>query len=219
MMLSNPVMHFSTIIINHCSISGINIIGVRIDLMHLEVKRFSPDLRSDFFRLHSEENGCGWCFCTAWWVPTWDGWSERTTEQNREFRENLLESGEYDGYILYENEHPIGWCQAGPHNRLKKLVKQFSLDERDDVWAITCFLISPQFRNRGMAYTLLEGVLKNIKTRGAKKVLAFPKVGQGLDELSLWNGPLSMYIRAGFFVSQDDPHRPVLMMNLKNNSE
>jgi predicted GNAT family acetyltransferase len=102
---------------------------------------------------------------------------------------------------------------------LKKLVQQFSLDEGEQVWAITCFLIPPQFRNKGMAYTLLEGILKDVKTRGAKKVLAFPKVGQGLDDLALWNGPLSMYIRAGFIVSQDDNQRPVLVMNLEDSAD
>lgn len=80
--------------------------------MGTRVKRVDESLRSDFFHVHSEKYGCGWCFCVAWWVPTWEGWSERTREQNRELRETLLESGEYDGYILYGDEHPIGWCQV-----------------------------------------------------------------------------------------------------------
>lgn len=185
--------------------------------MSVLIKRFDESLRSDFYRVHSEEHGCGWCFCVAWWVPTWEGWSDRSTEQNLDLRESLLLEGEYDGYMLYEFEQPIGWCQVGPHKRLKKLVEQFSLNDRDDVWAITCFLISPQFRNRGIASSLLDGVLKDIKSRGAKKVLAFPKNGRDLDDLELWNGPLSMYIRAGFTIWKDDPVRPVLMMNLENN--
>ncbi|MCK5645544.1 MAG: GNAT family N-acetyltransferase [Anaerolineales bacterium] len=187
--------------------------------MSLNVKRFDESLRSDFFHVHSEKLGCGWCFCVAWWVPSWEGWSERTAEENRKLREVLLESGEYDGYILYDDEQPIGWCQVGTHKRLNKLVSQFSLDHGEDVWAITCFLIAPSYRRRGMANALLEGVLQDLETRGVRTVLAFPKVDPNLDELALWNGPLSLFLRAGFTRFRDDPHRPIFMMDLGKPSD
>lgn len=182
--------------------------------MQVEVRRFSPDLRSDFFRLHSEEHGCGWCFCTAWWVPTWDGWSDRSAEENKRLREKLLDQGEYDAYLLYSEDQPIGWCQVGLHERLEKLVKQFSLPPTDSVWAITCFLIVPHYRRQGMASHLLAKIVEDLKIRGAKSVLAFPKAGLSIDQLDMWNGPLAMYLDAGFSIWKDDPSRPILQMVL-----
>ena len=80
--------------------------------MRKEVRRFEAALHEDFYRLHSEANEAGWCFCVAWWVQTWAGWSDRGAEQNRQLREALCDQGEYDGYLLYADGAPAGWCQA-----------------------------------------------------------------------------------------------------------
>ena len=108
--------------------------------MKREVRRLTAELVDDFFRLHSEENGCGWCCCVAWWVPTWEGWGDRSANENRALREKLFKQGEYDGYLLYVDDEPVGWCQVGPRDRLEKLVGQFSLAPDPSAWAITCFL-------------------------------------------------------------------------------
>jgi GNAT superfamily N-acetyltransferase len=184
----------------------------------LQAKRFNPALREDFFRLHSEENGCGWCFCAAWWVPTWEGWSDRIVEENRELRNELLEQGHYDGYLLYSEDQPIGWCQVGKTGRLEKLVEQFSLFEVKEAWAISCFLIAPQFRGQGMASFMLKEIIEDLQGRGAESVLAFPKAETGLDQLDMWNGPLAMYLEAGFSIWKEDPIRPVLLLDLINDS-
>ena len=89
--------------------------------MKIEVLPFDASRREDFFAVHSEINDCGWCSCVAWWVPTWDGWGNRTASENRELRESLCERGEYDGYLLYLDGAPVGWCQVGPRDRLEKL--------------------------------------------------------------------------------------------------
>ena len=51
------------------------------------IHRFDPGRRADFFRLHSEVNEAGWCFCAAWWVESWEGFGERPAEANRALRE------------------------------------------------------------------------------------------------------------------------------------
>ncbi len=180
--------------------------------MHRQVHRFDPSHRADFFRLHSEANGCGWCFCVAWWAPTWDGWGERTTEENRALRKLLLDRGEYDGYLMYVNDAPVGWCQVGPRDRLDKLVRQFDLAPDPDIWAVTCFQIAPAYRRQGLAALMLQEVLRDLRERGVRRVEAFPKRGESLDAADLWNGPESMFRAAGFRVIRDDPQRPVLAL-------
>ncbi len=183
--------------------------------MPIAIHRFDPARRADFFRLHSAAHEAGWCFCAAWWVETWEGFGERRAEQNRAVREALLDRGEYDGYLLYVDGDPAGWCQAGPRDRLIKLARQFDLAPDPAVWAITCFLIAPARRGRGLAAALLDGVLADLRGRGVRRVEAFPKRGEGLAADDLWTGPESLFRRAGFAVARDDPARPVLALDLE----
>jgi len=179
-----------------------------------EAKRFKKDLVKDFYHLHSHKNRTDWCYCAAWWVDSWDGWSDRTAEENRKLREELLASGEYDGYLLYLDQDPVGWCQVGRRDRLKKLTRQFDLDPDPGTWAITCFLIAPEKRRAGLAQDFLGLVLADLLSRSVKRVEAFPRRGQGLDEQDLWNGPESMFINAGFSIVRDHPERPLLALEL-----
>ena len=138
-------------------------------------------------------------------MPPWEEWADRTPDQNRALREALLERGEYDGYLLYADGAPVGWCQVGPRDRLAKLVR----------WAITCFLIAPGFRGQGLARALLEAVLADLRRRGdVRRVEAFPRRGAGGDVLALWNGPEALFRATGFSVVKDDPVRPVLALAL-----
>lgn len=178
------------------------------------VRPFEESLRADFFRLHSPDNDAGWCFCVAWWVPTWEGWGDRTADENRALREALCEDGQHDGYLLYVDGEPAGWCQAGPRDRLRKLVRQLDLRPDREVWAISCFLIAPAYRRRGMAAAMLGGVLDDLRRRGIRRVEVFPKRGADLAADDLWNGPEAMFIAAGFVVVRDHPQRPVLALDL-----
>ena len=180
------------------------------DLVALEVHRLTPGRERDFFRLHCAANGCGWCRCAAWWVPTWEGWGERSVEQNETLRRELFARGEHDGYLGYLDGEPVAWCQAGPRDRLRKAVEQFSLEADPDTWAVSCFLVHPAHRRRGLATVLLRSVLADLRERGARRVEVFPKRSEEADELDLWNGPEAMFRGEGFQVVRDDPVRPVL---------
>jgi GNAT superfamily N-acetyltransferase len=182
--------------------------------MPLEVHRFTPDREGDFFRLHASPDA-GWCFCAAWWVPTWEGWGERTAGDNRSLREQLCEAGEHDGYLLYLDGEPVAWCQAGPRDRLEKLMSQFELAPSPGTWAITCFLVAARLRRRGLASELLHQVIADVRRRGVRRVEAFPKRAMSLSEGELWNGPEAMFQRAGFRLVRDDPKRPILALDLE----
>lgn len=178
-------------------------------MTEVEVVRFDEDRRPDFRRLHSDENGAGWCRCVAWWVPTWDGWGDRSAAENAALRESLCDAGEYDGYLAYAAGDPVGWCQAGPRDRLAKLVRQLGLEPDPAAWAITCFLVAPAYRRTGVARTLLQHVLDDLRRRGVPRVEAYPRA-HAEHEGDLWTGPLGLYLAAGFAQVADSPRGPVL---------
>jgi ribosomal protein S18 acetylase RimI-like enzyme len=177
--------------------------------MQLAVAPVDTSRRSDFFRVHREAHGTGWCYCVAWWTPTWEGWGARTAEENRALREQLFDRGEYDGYLLYANGEPVGWCQCGPRDRLTKLCQQFRLAPDPAAWAITCFVIASRLREGGLAHHLLAAVLRDLQSRGVGHVQAFPRRGQGMPPEEVWTGPEALFQKAGFKVERDDPRRPV----------
>jgi ribosomal protein S18 acetylase RimI-like enzyme len=180
----------------------------------LRVVRFDENRREDFRRLHSDANGAGWCRCVAWWVPTWEGWGERSAAENGAFRDSLCDAGHYDGYLAYDSAEPVGWCQAGPRDRLEKLVTQLGLHPDPAVWAITCFLVAPSHRRRGVARALLRHALADLGARGVARVEAYPRAGTGLDEGDLWTGPAGLFVDEGFRHAGDSPRGPVLARDL-----
>ncbi len=179
-------------------------------MTRFQVFRFDERRRDDFRRLHSDENGAGWCRCVAWWVPTWEGWGERTEAENASLRDSLCDAGEYDGYLAYDRLEPVGWCQVGARDRLEKLVLQLGLEPDPATWAITCFLVAPSYRGQGVARTLLRHALDDLRARGVTRIEAHPRAGASLDEGDLWTGPLGLYLGEGFEHAGDSPRGPVL---------
>jgi GNAT superfamily N-acetyltransferase len=175
------------------------------------VSRFGPEHIAAFQALHRI---AGWCFCVAWWVETWDGWGKRTAEDNLAVRERLCRTGIFDGYLALADGKAVGWCQALPRDRLKKIRNQFDLAPAESTWAIGCFYIHPEHRRQGLARHLLRAVLEDLPGRGARRVEAYPRRVPDADAGDLWNGPETLFAEFGFAVLKEDPVRPVLVRDL-----
>jgi GNAT superfamily N-acetyltransferase len=180
----------------------------------IRVERLDASRRADFFRVHAPEHGEGWCCCVAWWTPSWEGWSERSAEENRALREELFDRGEHDGYLLYAEDRPVAWCQVGPRDRLPKLVRRFGLEPDPGAWAVTCFVILPSHRRRGLSRTLLEAVLRDIPSRGAERIEAYPR-RDASDAGDLWTGPERIFLDTGFVEIGRHEGRAILSKSLR----
>ena len=177
--------------------------------------RLRPENATDFFKVHSGQHGTDWCFCAAWWLPNWEGWSGRSAAENRALRDGLLAKGEFDGYLSYKDDEPVGWCQVLQRDKLLKLCEQYRLRPCAARWAITCFLLIPSVRRRGVATQMLCLILKDLKTRGILEVEAFPRRGLALDDaLSRWTGPEEVFRAAGFQEEVHDVLRPIFVKRL-----
>jgi GNAT superfamily N-acetyltransferase len=184
-----------------------------VPVADLRVERFGPDVRDAFLDLHSDGNDAGWCRCVAWWVPTWDGWGERTAEENAALRASLCDGGEYDGLLAFEGDRPVGWCQVGPRDRLAKLVAQLDLEPDPSVWAVTCFVVAPSHRRRGVATALLGAAAGVARTAGASRLEGYPRVAAD-EPGEMWTGPIGLYRSAGFALAREGSPRSVLSLQL-----
>lgn len=179
--------------------------------MNVSIKRISDDTFQDFSELHSGPSA--WCQCVAWWVPTWEGWSGRSPEQNATLRSTLFASGVRDGFLIYVDEALAGWCQTWKRDAFEKIVKLFGLEPDEHAWMIGCLLIKPEFRKQGIAGAALKLIVSELARFGAMRIEAFPK-RQTAEDDELWNGPESTYLKLGFEVAHDDPKRPVLRLSI-----
>ena len=182
--------------------------------MEVVIKRMNQTLIPDFYELHSLANESGWCFCAAWWVKNWPEFSANTANQNRSIREALFQRGEHDGYLAYADGVVAGWIQVGIRGRLEKLVAQYDLREDDGVWAITCMLIAPKYRKRGIARVMIKSVIADLSLHRVKRVMAFPRNKADLEDGEAWTGPLKLYEEMGFQITGGQTEWPIMELKL-----
>lgn len=181
-------------------------------MTRLSIRPFGKETLTDFYAVHSQPNGAGWCFCAAWWLPDWNAWGERSAEQNRAVREAVAADGRSDGYILYLDGRPAGWCQAGARDAFPKLLRAYDLAPDEQAAAVSCFLIPPALRRQGLAAGLLKLVLADLRSRGFSRVQAFPHCGAELADDDVWTGPEALFTAAGFSLLKADVRRPVYQL-------
>jgi GNAT superfamily N-acetyltransferase len=95
----------------------------------------------------------------------------------------------------------VGWCHAAPKSELLTVPG----DRAADVGAIVCFVIAPDQRRQGIATQLLNAALDHLRSRGMKSAEAYPWLGEVEPARWIWAqyvGPLSMYMKAGFEVTE-----------------
>lgn len=172
-----------------------------------------------FFRLHSEEHGGGWCFCVAWYVPTWEGWRDRTAAKNRSLLRKILKQGHYDGYLLFSGDEPMGWCQCLPRSKLPKLESTYALSPEPDVWAMTCFFIRKDARGKGWSHFFINGILEDLTQRGISRVQAFPRRMATFAADDAWTGPEAIFVKAGFIILRPHARNPILEKTLRSSVE
>lgn len=179
------------------------------------VRPVSPDQHEavmHYFDLVAYADNPNWsrCFCMERLVADYPS---RTKQQNRASRSELILSAKANGLVAYRLGRVVGWCHAAPKTELINIE-----GPRDpDVGAIVCFVVAPDQRRQGIATTLLEAALDQLKQRGMKAVEAYPVLGE-IDPTK-WSqvnymGPLSMYVKAGFDIVKKDADRAVVRRTL-----
>jgi GNAT superfamily N-acetyltransferase len=93
-------------------------------------------------------------------------------------------------------------------------------DRRDgDVWAVSCFVVRPQFRSRGVSRALLDGAVGYARSAGARIVEGYPVDVAAAPRIStsgLYHGAWSTFVAAGFTeVARPRQDRPIMRLTLR----
>ncbi len=174
------------------------------------IKKLSVDLNQDYLdffdnRAFTDDNPNGPCYCTS------PNQSEEDIKQMvsefqtngiketiRKCAVNMLEEGKISGYLAFDGNVSIGWCNAADIDSYSGFVPKFARDNKyEKTVAIVCFEIAPEYRGQGLATAFIERVCEDAKADGYNAVEGYAKVSESRDEYD-FTGPIHLYEKAGF---------------------
>jgi len=188
--------------------------------MNIQICKLTAMLADDFFdffdnRAFNDRQGA-FCYCT--WFH-FDHSIEEHYKHGRDAMRNqaaaYIADGKLNGYLAFANGVSVGWCNADDKENYKRIMADpfFRCGEPSPVKAIVCFVISPDFRGKGVATALLQGIVEDARTDGFAAVEGYPKLRIERDQFD-YAGPIHMYEKAGFVKRADRDGVVVMRMEL-----
>lgn len=174
------------------------------------IKPLTADLHDaylDFFdnRAFTDDNPNGPCYCTS---PNQD---EETIKKMvrkfkifgvkktlRKYAVKMLKENIIQGYLAFDGDRSVAWCNAADIKSYKGFVPQFAKDNIcGKTISIVCFEIAPAYRGIGIASAFIDRICKDAKEKGYVAVEGYAKLIEGRDEYD-FQGPMQLYKKAGF---------------------
>lgn len=125
-------------------------------------------------------------------------WQARSGENNKNEAIDEIDNGSMSGFLAFDEDKCIGWLNANDWKALKRLHEYVSDTVGDKKVGITiCYVIHPEYRNRGVATALLKGAIDDFRKQGYDAVLALPVYSKDFSP-KLYRGTISMYEKFGF---------------------
>jgi GNAT superfamily N-acetyltransferase len=134
----------------------------------------------DFEKLFSGGHGWDFCWCIAFHrIERATRTEFRTRAEvavpNHRDKQALVQTGRAQGMLVYADGEPVGWCQYGSAGELHGRSNSAPApDSSQRVWRITCFVVDPKHRRRGVASLALHAALASIESQGGGIVEAYP---------------------------------------------
>ena len=174
------------------------------------IKPLTPELTADYLdffdhRAFTDNNPNGPCYCTS---PNQD---EESIQQMvgefkthgvkdtiRKYAVEMLNNNKIHGYLAYDGNLSIGWCNAADMESYAGFVPDFARNNTcGKTVSIVCFEIAPGYRGMGIASAFIDRVCNDAKSKGYVAVEGYAKVSDKRDDFD-YQGPVRLYQKAGF---------------------
>lgn len=178
--------------------------------MNITIKPLTSDLNEDYLdffdkRAFTDDNPNGPCYCTS---PNQD---EKTIKRMvKEFKKHgvkqtlrkyaveMLNKNQIQGYLAFDGDLSIGWCNAADIESYSGFVPAFAKGNIcGKTISIVCFEIAPEYRGVGIASLFIERVCNDAKEKGYVAVEGYAKISEKRDDFD-FQGPMQLYKKAGF---------------------
>ncbi len=175
--------------------------------MDIEIKPLSKELKEDYLfffdNIVFEENlDRHKCYCIDF---NFLGDVETCTRKmSRSMIIDRIDNNKHKGYLAYENEKVVGWCNVNERLNYERLIRDFDvIDNLDDkACSIVCFLIHPNYRRKGISNQILKRIIEDYSNTNFDYLEAYPKKGD-LSNEGNFKGPKELYKRFGFEVHKE----------------
>lgn len=175
--------------------------------MNINIKPLTKDLKDDYLFffdhiLFDENPDRAKCYCYDYHFL---GDVETCTrEESRAAVSNLINESKLTGYLVFDQDKPIGWCNANNRSNYQRLLRDYDYvdNANDKVCSIVCFLIHPDYRRQGIAQKILERVVVDYSNTDYDYLEAYPKKEAASCEGN-FKGPLSLYKRFDFQINKE----------------
>jgi ribosomal protein S18 acetylase RimI-like enzyme len=175
----------------------------------ISIKPLSGDLLDDYLfffdnMVFTENSDWSWCYCYSFhFIGTNDQWNK---DENRSSVIKFIKENKMTGYLAYHDNKPVGWCNANNRLNYQRLLEYYDLidNSADKVCSIVCFVISPDFRRKGIAQKILEQIIIDYSTLDYDYLEAYPGKGK-LSCEKHYKGPLDLYERHNFKIIKEYP--------------
>jgi GNAT superfamily N-acetyltransferase len=139
------------------------------------------------------------CWCLYWRLAS--GEYDRVPDRPARVRQ-LLAGDPAPGLLAYLDGTVVGWCGLGPRSQMGRLIRSRTIPAVDDlpVWTVTCFVVRPGYRRRGVARALLAGAVSYAGEHSAPALEGYPidPAGARVSTVFAYVGTTSMFEAAGF---------------------
>ena len=154
------------------------------------------------------------CFCRYYHSTcSLDEWMKRTGTQNQNEALQEISSGTMKGYLIFDQETCIGWCNANDVRNYARLQNEVAhLLEDKKIGCVICYVIHPKYRGQGVARALLKQAIIDFRTNGFNAVVAFPfKSG---SSQTMYRGTYHMYEEQGFVEIKGNENQTTMWLDL-----
>lgn len=191
--------------------------------MDIIIRRLTPDVAQDYVRFfdetpHDENIPEHKCYCVCWISADSDDYDCSTAERRRTAAVRLIGEGHLQGYLAYEGDRIVGWCNANAKAECTRCVswryfmQEIPLDSAKTK-SVFCFVIAPDMQRRGIAAKLLERVIADAKADGFTHVEAYPNK-RFISPAADFMGPAAMYEKLGFTRSGETGNKWIMRKTL-----
>lgn len=172
--------------------------------MSIEIRPLTPGLAQTFADYMSGDmfaHSPNWsgCFCRFYHTEfDMDTWIARAPSTNRTDALAAIKAGEMKGYLAFDGDKCVGWCNANSLSSYKRMKSSWPEGEDPvNLGATLCFVIHPDYRGQGLAKKMLSTAVEGFKNAGYKGVFAFPVKSES-EPMKNYRGTPNMYFELGY---------------------
>ena len=193
--------------------------------MNITIKKMSPELLEDWLHYfdnvaYKKEDGTTekWqeCYCMHfhWGGPEPTTPLEKCKYGSRARAIDYFKSGWMQGYLAYDGDNVIGWCNANDKHRYTRDVRHFPAGDKDKkIKSVVCINICPHMRRKGIGTMFLERIYADASAEGYDYVEAYPR--DDTDPKN-YHGPNRLFEKAGFVVHKQYKNYAVVRKYIEN---